>query len=82
MANGYGELLNAEEQEERFKKEEAEIFKEKGEEREMDQDFINALSEGIAPCAGVALGVDRVVMLLTDSKDIAEVAPFLAREMY
>jgi lysyl-tRNA synthetase class 2 len=42
----------------------------------MDEAFLAALEEGLPPCGGVALGVDRLVMLATDSDGIEAVRPF------
>ncbi|MBI5731769.1 MAG: EF-P lysine aminoacylase GenX [Candidatus Magasanikbacteria bacterium] len=73
LANGYGELLDAGEQRKRF---EGEIKLRRGLGKkipEIDEDFLTALREKIPECSGIALGVDRLVMLLTDSKDISEV---------
>lgn len=41
-----------------------------------DNDFIEALKSGMPKTAGIALGIDRLIMLFTNSKDIHEVAPF------
>jgi len=73
LGNGYGELLNAEEQKKRFE-ENLKLRREFGKKSPLiDEDFLTALREKIPECAGNALGADRLVMLLTDSKDISEV---------
>jgi lysyl-tRNA synthetase class 2 len=48
----------------------------------LDESFIAALAGGLPACAGIALGVDRLVMLLTDSKIIDEVIAFPASELF
>ena len=76
LANGYWELTDAEEQRQRF---EADRVRRKTLERDdikPDERFLAALEEGLPECAGVALGVDRLLMALTGAKDIAEVRPF------
>jgi elongation factor P--(R)-beta-lysine ligase len=45
----------------------------------LDEAFLTALDHGLPPCGGIALGVDRLVMLACDAADIAEVRPFCQR---
>ena len=73
LANAFGELTDAKEQKNRLendKKLRAELDKATW---PVDPDFINALQSGIAPAGGIALGVDRMVLLFTGAKDINEV---------
>jgi len=76
IANGFSELNDPEDQLERFKMQMKD--KEKGDEEamEMDLDYIEALEYGLAPCAGVGIGLDRLVMLLTGIDSIRDVILF------
>lgn len=82
LANAYTELTDAAEQEKRFKNDQAKMMNLSKEVLEIDQDFISALKSGLPQCAGIALGVDRLIMLLTDSKDISEIMPFTTKEIF
>lgn len=76
LANGFHELSDAEEQRKRFTSE-LETRKKQGLEAvPMDERLLTALEAGFPPCAGVALGVDRLVMLALGAKSLAEVMAF------
>jgi lysyl-tRNA synthetase class 2 len=76
LANAYTELTDAEEQRKRFEacREKRTVLNKP--DYGIDEEFLSALTEGLPECAGVALGVDRLVMLLTDAAHIEQVRAF------
>lgn len=76
IANGFSELNDPDDQAERFKLQVEQKASGDEEAMEFDSDYIEALEYGLPPCAGVGVGIDRLVMLLTGVESIRDVLLF------
>lgn len=81
LANAYWELTDAGQQKARFEKDN-EVRKAHGlAQVQTDEQFIRALEQGLPECAGIALGVDRLLMCMLDQQDVRRVMPFAFDEL-
>ncbi len=76
LANGFHELQNAEEQRARFENDNSVRAAQSMEQIPLDDNLIDALTSGLPACAGVALGIDRLLMAFYQKSDIKEVISF------
>ncbi len=76
LANGFAELNDPIDQRKRFEEQEKERSGGEEEAHRIDEDYLEAMEYGMPPAAGLGVGIDRLVMLFTDAKNIREVVLF------
>ncbi|MBI5229899.1 MAG: EF-P lysine aminoacylase GenX [Candidatus Magasanikbacteria bacterium] len=82
IANAYSELIDPAEQQRRFEADQARRRQLDKKAYIIDTDFLDAIREGLPPSAGISVGVDRLVMLLTDAAEIDDVIYFPASDLF
>ena len=76
IANGFTELCDAAEQRLRFERDLRQRSQDGEPQVPIDERFLRALEQGLPPCAGVAIGIDRLLMVLTGATSIEDVLAF------
>ncbi|MFO0557160.1 MAG: amino acid--tRNA ligase-related protein [Polyangiales bacterium] len=79
LSNGFVELTDAREQRTRFQRDVADRLERGMAAYPIDEDFLSALDEGMPPCVGNAMGIDRLVAVALGTRDLAEVIAFSRR---